>query len=78
MNILIIGGAGYIGSKLIRHLLDNKYKVTVFDRLLFGADNLLHYSNEKNFSFINGDIRKLDDLEKLDISKYEYVVHLAK
>ena len=40
MNILIIGGAGYIGSKLIKHLLDNKYKVTVFDRLLFGADHL--------------------------------------
>lgn len=77
MNILIIGGAGYIGSKLIRHLLDNKYKVTVFDRLLFGADHLLHYSNDKNFIFIKGDIRKIDDLEKLDISKYDYVVHLA-
>ena len=77
MNILIIGGAGYIGSKLVKHLLENKYKVTVFDRLLFGADHLLHYSNDKNFIFIKGDIRKLEDLEKLNISQYDYVVHLA-
>ena len=77
MNILIIGGAGYIGSKLIKHLLDNKYKVTVFDRLLFGADHLLHFSNDENFIFIKGDIRKIEDLDKLNISEYDYVVHLA-
>jgi len=62
MNILITGGAGYIGSELTQYLLDDGHKVTVYDNLMYDAGSLLRYTNHKDFSFVNGDVR---DLEKL-------------
>ena len=41
-NILITGGAGYIGSKLITKLLDLNYNVTVVDALKFSSRSLNH------------------------------------
>ena len=42
-NVLIIGGAGYIGSALVKRLLDLNYKVNVLDILFFGNDlSLIH------------------------------------
>ncbi len=55
-HILVIGGAGYIGSVLNRKLLNKNYKVRVLDKLIY--DNGCAVSNlveEKNFSFIYGD-----------------------
>jgi UDP-glucose 4-epimerase len=52
MNILIIGGAGYIGSHVAREFLDRGHKVTVFDNLSFGLrENLFSEA-----AFIHGDI----------------------
>ena len=56
MNILITGGAGYIGSELISHFVKEN-KVTVLDNLMYSKDSLLRYSQEKNFNFIKGDVR---------------------
>jgi UDP-glucose 4-epimerase len=39
MNILVIGGAGYIGSHVVREFLDNDYSVTVFDNLSSGKSS---------------------------------------
>ena len=50
-NILITGGAGYIGSKLATELLNYNYKVTVIDVLKFSSRSLNHLFNNKNFSF---------------------------
>jgi nucleoside-diphosphate-sugar epimerase len=77
MNILIFGGAGYIGSKLVKLLLANKFNVTVFDNLLFGGDHLLSFNDNYHFNFIKGDIRDEKMINQINIGKYDFVIHLA-
>lgn len=65
-KILVVGGAGYIGSVLVRELLERGYAVKVFDRLFYGADGLEEIKNK--IELILGDIRQfnpviLDDVE---------------
>ena len=55
-NVLITGGAGYLGSVLAEVLLDNGYHVTVFDNLMYKQTSLLHLCDNKNFNFIKGDV----------------------
>tara|TARA_R110000824_G_scaffold220018_3_gene407010 strand:- start:107 stop:1048 length:942 start_codon:yes stop_codon:yes gene_type:complete len=55
-NVLITGGAGYLGSVLAEVLLDNGYNVTVFDNLMYKQTSLLHLCDDKNFNFIKGDV----------------------
>jgi len=56
-NILITGGAGFIGSALIKRLLDQKYKVTVIDDFSTGRkENIEGFLSNKNFCLITGSI----------------------
>jgi nucleoside-diphosphate-sugar epimerase len=73
MNILITGGAGYVGSKLVPQMLKLGHKVTVLDLMIYG-ENVL--DNHKNLKKIKGDIRN-DDLLKKIIPGHEAVFHLA-
>ena len=50
MNILILGGAGYIGSVFIEYLLKNNFKVTVYDSFVYEQNTLAIYCNNKNLS----------------------------
>lgn len=73
MKILIVGGAGYIGSHVARAFLDKGYKVTVFDNLSSGCrENLF-----TDAAFIEGDIRSEKQIQ--DAMKYGFdgFVHLA-
>lgn len=76
-TVLVIGGAGYIGSALVARLLrDTKYNVRVLDDLMYGGDSLLPYFNFKErFSFVRGDVRKIDPMPIL--GKADYAVNLA-
>lgn len=73
MKILITGGAGYIGSKLVPQILKFDHEVTVLDLMIYG-ENVL--DNHKNLTKIKGDIRNHNLLKKI-IPGHEAVIHLA-
>ena len=52
-KILITGGAGYIGSKLITKLLSLNFRVTTIDRLKYSSKSLNHLFKYDNFIFIS-------------------------
>ena len=73
MKILVIGGAGYIGSHVARAFLDSGYSVTVFDNFATGArENLFEEAQ-----FIHGDIMQPDHLRKAMAHGFDACVHLA-
>lgn len=76
MNILITGGAGYIGSILTEKLLQNNYKVTVLDNLLYNQLSLTNFCHNKNFEFIYGDVKDKDLLEIL-VKTHDVIIPLA-
>lgn len=76
MNILVTGGAGYVGTTLVPELLRKGYDVTVFDNLMFGGDYILPFFRNKNFHFIEGDIRDEDALWDAAKSS-DVIIHLA-
>jgi nucleoside-diphosphate-sugar epimerase len=75
-KILVTGGAGYIGSVLISHLLNSGYKVTVYDTLIYGGHSLLPFISNKNFSFIKGDIQDKESIAH-SIKENDIIIHLA-
>lgn len=75
-NILITGGAGYIGSILTPLLLERGHTVCVFDNFMFGAQSLLGVSDNPQLELIHGDVRDTQALRKVIPGK-DYVIHLA-
>lgn len=75
-NILVIGGAGYLGSILCRKLLHNGYKVRVIDSLMYGDNGIKDLYNNKNFSFIKGDIRNIQSVVEA-VDDMDAVINLA-
>jgi len=77
-NILITGGAGYIGSSLVGLLLSKDYNIFVYDNLSFGGESLLGALAYPNFKLIKGDIM---DYEFIDSTfahnNIDAVIHLA-
>lgn len=76
MNILITGGAGYIGSLLTKKLLDAGHKVTVLDNFLYRQASLLDCCPYESFSIINGDARDEETVKKAAEGK-DFVLPLA-
>ncbi len=76
LNVLITGGAGYLGSILSEHLLDRGYRVTVLDNLMYGEQSLFHLCADDRFDFVNGDARNQDLVGKL-VSKADVIIPLA-
>ena len=73
MKILVIGGAGYIGSHAVKELMSKGHKITVFDNLSTGLIQNLFKEND----FIAGDIMHKDDLEKAFSRGFDAFIHLA-
>jgi nucleoside-diphosphate-sugar epimerase len=75
-HVFITGGAGYIGSVLCEHLLDEGHSVTVLDSLLFAQQSLFHLCGNKNFNFIFGDARDEKQL-RLGMKNADVIIPLA-
>lgn len=74
MNILVIGGAGYIGSVTAHIAAKNGHGITIFDNLSSGQQKNV----PKGASFIEGDVRSANDLqEAFERKKYDVVLHFA-
>lgn len=72
-SVLVVGGAGYIGSHMVKTLVSSGYKTTVFDNLSRG-----HRDAVTGADFVQGDIRKTSDLESLFRSRsFDAVMHFA-
>lgn len=79
MKVLVTGGAGFIGSNLCEHLLNEGYEVVCLDNFATGhIENLLPLIKAfpKEFKLIVGDIRNMDDCRKA-VEGVDYVLHEA-
>ncbi len=75
-KVLITGGAGYLGSTLTEHLLNNNYEVTVLDNLMYDQLSLLHLFKRDGFKFELGDVRNTMLLQKL-VMEHDVIIPLA-
>jgi len=77
MQVLITGGAGFIGSHLIEKLLNHNNEVIVLDNLSTGRyENIEHLLKNKNFEFVEGDVLDVSLVDKL-VEKIDSIFHLA-
>ncbi|TDJ82084.1 UDP-glucose 4-epimerase GalE [Campylobacter volucris] len=73
-NILIVGGAGYIGSCTVKHFLDHGYNCIVMDNLIYGHRKAV----DKRAKFIHADLLDLYSLKQVFINeKIDAIVHFA-
>lgn len=82
MKLLVCGGAGFIGSNFIRHILKTypKYKVVNFDKLTYAGnlENLTDVEKNSNYTFVKGDITDLDQLNDVILGhKITHVINFA-
>ena len=75
-NILVTGGAGYIGSVLTRNLVLSKYNVKVLDSLVFGKDGISELVSNDSVDLFVGDIRNKEIIPDV-LKDIDCVVHLA-
>ncbi|MBR9706719.1 NAD(P)-dependent oxidoreductase [Candidatus Pacearchaeota archaeon] len=75
-NILITGGAGYLGSVMTGHFLESGYNVTCLDNLSFSQKSLMIYAHNPKFDFIYGDVRD-QGLVKRVIKDKDVIIPLA-
>lgn len=76
-NIVVLGGAGYIGSVLTRQLLAAGYRVTVLDKFMYGGESLIGVEDNKNLTIHHVDTRNIDEVVG-HIESAGGVVHLAE
>jgi nucleoside-diphosphate-sugar epimerase len=75
-KVLVIGGAGYIGSALVGRLLETGHRVRVLDLLLYGDDSISEYYDHPSFELIQGDFRHIDAMVRA-AKGMEAIVHLG-
>ena len=81
-NILVCGGAGFIGSNFIHHMLEThpNYKIVNYDKLTYAGnlENLSDIENNPNYTFVQGDITDLDFLNKTIVdNNITHVINFA-
>lgn len=76
MKVLVIGGAGYVGSMLVPKLLKFGHQVSVYDLYLFGRNVFDNYQKNSHFKEFVGDVRDLKKLENV-LDGHDAIIHLA-
>ncbi len=76
-KVLVIGGGGYIGSVLVRKLLDKGYEVRVLDKFVYGKDSLNSVKDNPKLKIVEGDTRHIEDITAA-ARDMDAVVHLAE
>ena len=76
MKIVVTGGAGFIGLHLVNHLLKEENQITILDNFSNSDKNLTKILQHKNLKIIEGDIRKINDVNNC-LKKQDIVIHLA-
>jgi len=75
-RILVIGGAGYIGSALLPMLIERGYRVRLLDLLLFGTEPIKAMLNHPNLEIIRADFRNVDEAVRA-MRDVDAVIHLG-
>lgn len=75
-RVLVIGGAGYIGSALLPKLLKRGYHVRLLDLFLFGRDPIAHVVGHPNLEIVQADFRNVDKIVQA-MREVEEVIHLG-
>ena len=57
MKVLVVGGAGYVGSPLVYRLWQDGHDITVLDLLLFGGESIVPLQGRVRFRLVAGDLR---------------------
>jgi len=76
MKIVVTGGAGFIGLHLVNHLLKKENQITILDNFSNSDKNLTKILQHKNLKIIEGDIRKINDVNNC-LKEQDIVIHLA-
>jgi dTDP-glucose 4,6-dehydratase len=79
-ELLITGGAGFIGSNFIRYLLEHTdHRITNMDALTYAGnpDNMKDFFESKNYRFFECDISQAEDLNKVFDQTYDVIIHFA-
>lgn len=76
MQVLVTGGAGYLGSILVPELLASGYNVTVLDNFMYRQNSLAHLCHDPRFQVVNADARAKDILNGL-LKKADVIIPLA-
>jgi len=74
--VLVVGGAGYIGSIIVRKLLDRGLHVRLLDKLTYGDSAIASVLGHPRLEFIHGDCRNIQDVVRA-MSGVRDVIHLA-
>ena len=75
-KVLVVGGAGYLGSILCRKLLKRGYQVRVLDSLMYGDHGISDLYDNQKFEFIKGDVRNIQTT-MLAVRDVDAAIHLA-
>jgi nucleoside-diphosphate-sugar epimerase len=75
-KVLVTGGAGYIGSVFVPHLLEKGYQVTVFDNFMYKQNSLLDVCYKPNLNIILADVRDKEKLKK-EVLNHDIIIPLA-
>lgn len=75
-NILVTGGAGYLGSTMVPELLRAGHNVTVLDNFMFEQNSLAHVCHNPAFNIVRGDVRIEQTIKPL-LAKADIVIPLA-